>query len=270
MLLVIVHHMNKKYLKFVKSKDYYKFQKLLFKDGDYIFDAICERIGESGKCAEKLYDVVIMKIWNYTLENDILKKNLSEYIEDGLTELKEEIEDNTDYSLDIAMDDLENEKILNIRKKVFRNQRVIGKIIVKEFKKDLGIEETIYEKLINTINVTSRYRDYYGNFGKKSISSSSYYFYVVVITEESIHFKPLTIKYGEIANTEFYNSNRFDDIECVKVMKSKIKNIPGPLIIKFKNGKEIEFKYLLSTDMAELKKFLKELFIEKGMYGLAG
>lgn len=262
--------MNKKYLKFVKSKDYYKFQKLLFKDGDYIFDAICERVGESGECAEKLYDVVIMKIWDYALENDILRKNLSEYIEEGVVELKEETEDNSDYSLDIVMDDLENEKILNIREKVFRNQRVIGKIIVKEFKKELGIEKSIYEKLINTINVISRYRDYYGNFGRKSISNSSYYFYAVVITEESIHFKPLTIKYEEIANTEFYNSNRFDDIEYVKIMKNKIENIPGPLMIKFKNGKEIEFKYLLSTDMAELKRFLKDLFIEKGMYSLAG
>lgn len=84
-----------------------------------------------------------------------------------------------------------------------------------------------------------------------------------------IHFKPLTIKYEDINNEENYISSEFSDIEYVEVINCEMENLPGPLIIKLKNGRKVELKYIRSIDMIRLKKFLKHLFIEKGIYGVA-
>lgn len=259
--------MNKKYIKVVRDKEYYKFQKLLGKDGDRIFNAVYEELGEYSKDAERLYDLTIMKIWDDISERGNMKNDFIDYINESIGELA--IEDNLDYRLNIVMDDIFNKRILRIRERVYRNQRVVGKIIIKEFKKELGIENTIYERLINTFNRTSRTRDIYGNFGKNHSFSSSCYFYAVVITEQSIHFKPLTIKYEDINNEENYISSEFSDIEYVEIVNCEMENLPGPLIIKLKNGKKVELKYIRSIDMIRLKKFLKHLFIEKGIYGVA-
>lgn len=259
--------MNKKYMKTVKNKEYYKFKKLLDKDGDHIFNAVCDELGEYSKDAERLYDLTVMKVWEDISKKGTMEKNFIDYISEVIGELS--IEDNSDYRLHIAMDDIFSKRILKIRERVYRNQRVIGKIIIRELKKELGIENTIYESLINTYNVSSRSRDVYGNFVKGHSFSSNCYFYAVVITNHSIYFKPLTRKYEVVNDEENYISSEFNDIEYVEIVKSEMENLPGPLIIKLKNGKKIELKYIRSMDVIKLKKFLKHLFIEKGIYGVA-
>lgn len=254
---------NKKYLNAIKNKDFYKFKSLINKDGQYIIDKIIETFNLTDIDLEIAYDLIVINLWN-DIEANGLRESLDFYIESFSVGLIYNEKNIDDYKLELRTTDVLKDKILKIRKINLRNYRVLNKIIINDVKKELGLEEVFYQKVIDTVNEKYKYIDCYGDFGIKS-TLTEYYFFVVLITKSKIYCKPLTIRYSIVDYDKPYINISFSDIKSVCFHKKFLTSKAKTMTINLNGDKQLTINYPLSKEVTKFKKDMKSLLIEKNI-----
>lgn len=254
-----------KYLKAVNHKDYDLFRKIIEKDGDYIFNEISKYFDFYDENVEKAYDFFLLSLWDSLAECEKPNENLDYYLKEIVPKIIfKEIPSLVlkDYKIIIVRSDTDDEKVIKKREKVFRNYRVIKKLIIRDFKNHFGINNVIFEDLIPCLN-NSRYTDYYGHFAVKQTLTMPF-FYLVIVTEDRFYSNAFTIKYDELEGAKLYSENSINDIKNIYLKHNKNYNV-NRILIKFSNGREFGGRESFHQDMYRFYDFMNNYIKEKGL-----
>ncbi|MGL4762436.1 MAG: hypothetical protein ACRCWG_13395 [Sarcina sp.] len=240
--------------KAIHANDLYKFHTLINEYGDVIFEKLDEVSGDSD--TENLYFLLLTELWN---EKESVIEHISQfddYIDFKMDLIKKEaacLTLDTIKSFPSLADENIDLTVLKQRAIVHRNERVLNYILIENFKTELGISNTKFEKVVP---IMKRAMENNGIFYTIT-HSSQFAFFIYISTGEKLYVKSLNIRFehliGTVENSE-YNLNALTEVEIQE--NKSLETISREFRLDFTDSKPLVLLEERSIECRDIKNYI--------------